>query len=162
MPNLPDTISYDDVGGTKSDYTAPVNAATDRSASDINIAFVNAAMLTRTGNRGWIRFTTDGSGVPSLIGPTSWQAVWKANTSAQPVAAKSTTGVMTFTFPTTVVDEMGESHTLNIQLAQGQSETNGCFVACSCSVNVITVRTFTAAGTTPADIASATFNLIFI
>lgn len=162
MPSLPESISYTDLGSDKTDYSNPVNSSTDRMAAEINTAFVNTAMMTRTANRGWIRFQTDGSGNPSLVSSASWNTVWRANTSAQPVLVKTGTGVMTATFPVSVTDEQSNSHTTNIQLVHGGLEgTVVGFINCSASANVITIRTFNVAGSA-ADLLSTNINVVFI
>jgi hypothetical protein len=138
-PNLPESISYSDVGGNKTDYSPAVNTNTDRLGTEMDTALVNIAMMTRTVNRGWIRFSTDGYGVPTL---TSWNACWRGNTSAQPVVARTGIGVLTATFATSVLDEQALSHTTNIQLVQAASETIPLIFVSSASANVITIKTF--------------------
>ena len=106
----PDSLSFSDLGGTKLEYTAPVDTSTDRSANEVNLAFAAAAALTRTAVRSWLKFSINGSGVPTLV---SWDASWKGGTSTPPVPWKISNGKYLITFPTTVLDEQGTSHTIN-------------------------------------------------
>ena len=108
----PDSLSYSDLGGTKLDYTAPVDSSTDRSATEVNAAFAATAAMTRTSIRCWLKFSTDGAGAPTLI---SWDASWKGGTTTPPTIALSATGKYLVTLPTTVLDEQAVSHSVNIQ-----------------------------------------------
>src|SRR5271169_4903419 len=114
MPLLPESSSFDDFGGAKINYSDPVDDTTDRDASEVNGVFCDVAMMSRAAVRGWLRMTLSAS-TPTLASTTSWNTTWKGSTSTPPVLARSTTGVFTITFPTTVNDENGDSHTVNIQ-----------------------------------------------
>ena len=112
----PDSLSYSDLGGTKTDYTAPVDSSTDRSATEVNAAFAATAAMTRTSIRCWIKFSTNGAGAPTLV---SWDASWKGGTTTPPTIALSATGKYLITFPATVLDEQAVSHSVNLQAVTG-------------------------------------------
>jgi len=108
----PDTLSYSDLGGTKIEYSAPVDTSTDRSAAEVNLAFAATAEMTRTSLRTWFKFRVNGSGAPTLV---SWDASWKGGTVTPPTFALIATGKYTVTLPATVLDEQGVSHSINLQ-----------------------------------------------
>jgi hypothetical protein len=143
MP-LPDSDSYATFGGTKVDYgTSQVDASTDRKAAEVNQVFCNVAMSTRTLTRAWVRFTAAASPVVA-----SWDAVWKGATSTVPTITLGTAGVYTITFPATVLDEMGTTHSLNFRAATGGFE-GASFGNINFSVltpNTVTVYCGTSAG----------------
>ena len=148
MPQLPESLSFNDVGGTKNEYTAVVDSSTDRSADEVNSAFCAIAEATRTVDRGWLRFVAVADGyTPALVSSSTWNTVWKGGTATSPVFGHPSTGVVTITLPTTVNDEQGVSHTVNVQGVTGNIEgsTFG-FINCDASSNVITVRTANTAG----------------
>ena len=108
----PDTLSYSDLGGTKTEYSAPVDTSTDRSAAEVNLAFAATAAMTRTSTKLWFKFSVSGAGAPTLV---AWDASWKGGTVTPPTIALIATGKYTITLPATVLDEQGTSHSLNFQ-----------------------------------------------
>ena len=75
-------------------------------------------------------------------------AVWGNDVSVKPTPAHTGTGVYTLTWPTTVTDELGESHSVN--LVDGWANVNGSTLyhvqVTITSPNVATVYVFNAAG----------------
>ena len=113
MSNLPpDSLSYSDLGGTKLEYTAPIDTSTDRSADEVNLAFAAVSAMSRTSPRAWVKFSVSGAGALTLV---DWDAVWKAGTVTPPVLTLVTTGKITITLPATVLDEQGAEHSLNLK-----------------------------------------------
>ena len=110
----PDSLSYSDLGGTKAEYSSPVDTSTDRSADEVNAAFAATSAMTRTSPRAWIKFSVSGASVLTLV---DWDAVWKAGTVTPPALTLVTTGKILITLPATVLDEQGESHSLNLKAA---------------------------------------------
>ena len=122
MSNLPpDSLSYSDLGGTKLEYSAPVDTSTDRSAEEVNAAFAAVAAMTRTAPKAWLKFAVSGAGALTLV---DWDAVWKASTVTPPVLTLVTTGKILITLPATVLDEQGESHSLNLKAAFASIEAS--------------------------------------
>lgn len=159
MP-LPDSDAFSTYGGALSDYgTGVVDPTTDRAASAANAAYCSVAMMTRTALRGHFAFATNGTSNPAT--PTSYEYVWKGSTTTAPTAARSSQGVYTFTLPTTVLDELGATHSVNLVRAWGQAQGSTAYhVQCSVSVNVITVRLFDMAGATT-DGSTTTIDVFF-
>jgi hypothetical protein len=156
MPQLPEKLSFEEVGGEKTDYAAVVDTSTDRSAEEINAAFCAIAETTRTAPRAFVRFTGHAT-TPVMV---AWEAMWKGATSTTPTLSRATTGVYNVTFPSTVDDERGESHSLVLRGAHASLEggTFG-FITATISSNVVTVRLANTAGTAN-DFAGTTFLLV--
>jgi hypothetical protein len=110
----PDSLSYNDLGGTKLEYSAPVDTSTDRSATEVNTAFAATAAMTRTSIRCWLKFSINGAGAPTLV---SWDASWKGGTITPPVITNEATGKFLVTLPATVLDEQAVSHSVNLNVA---------------------------------------------
>jgi hypothetical protein len=135
---LPEKLSYDSLGGEKSDYSAIVDSSTDRSAVEVNAAYAAVAMMSRTAPRALVRMTVSTSD-PVIA---SWESVWKAGTATAPTLVRSGAGVYSITFPSSVLDEQGNSHSLNFFGAQVSSEdftTAWLLAAYATSANSITV-----------------------
>lgn len=116
MPVLPEALSYEEVGGTKSDYAPIVDASTDRAADDVNKVFCSVAEMSRMCPRFWCKVTTTATGPTATI--VAWEAVWKGSTPTVPVLTYTgLTGVWEITLPTSVNDEMGNSHYVNLRAA---------------------------------------------
>ena len=137
---LPDKDDIDSYGGEKSDYAPIEDPTTDTSADEFNALKCSVAMGSRTAVRAWVRFTTHAT-TPGLV---AHDAVWGNSVAVQPTIARSGAGVFTVTWPTTVDDELGESHSLNLQAALVTVNGSTCyFSTCSItSANVATVYTF--------------------
>lgn len=137
-PNLPESLSYNELGGTKQDYSPVSDATTDRAANEINLTTAATSAMSRTALRGRVRFTTASTTGGLVL--NGWETVWKGETATLPLLARSTAGVFTITFPTSVVDEAGESHLVNIKDVVAGSETITVLAsAVVTSANVITV-----------------------
>ena len=147
MP-LPDSDSFVTYGGSKINYSAPVNPNTDYDATLLNLAFCNVAEITRTVPRAYVRFT--GASTTGNLILVNWDANWKGATTTAPILARSGTGIYTITFPTEVGDENGGSHNINfvsiygveiegtVELVHGQASLT--------SANIITLYTFNVSG----------------
>lgn len=159
--NLPDSFSYDSVGGDKADYgdIGAVDPSTDRIASEMNMALSAIAMSTRTIPRGYVRFTTAATTGGLVL--VDWNATWKGESPTAPVLVRSSGGVFTATFPASVVDEQGNSHSTNILNATGNIEgTTFGFINVSFSSNVITIRIANTAGSAN-DLVGTTVGVMF-
>ena len=67
--------------------------------------------------------------------------------------ARTGTGVYTLTWPSTVTDELGVSHALNLRWATASFENQAAFASAEVTaVNVVTIRLFNTGG------AAADFN----
>jgi hypothetical protein len=113
---LPDKATGSDNYGTPYQNERPVeDPTTEPDAGAINEALVDIAGCTRTIVRARVRFPglTYTSGTQS-IPITSHDAVWGSDVGVAPVVTQSATGIYLITWPTTVDDELGDPHTLNI------------------------------------------------
>lgn len=151
----PDADSLSTYGGAKQNYgVAPVDPTTDDDASAINQMKATVAMNSRTSPRVEVAFLGHAT-TPTI---DTWEAVWKAGTGTAPIPAHSATGIYTLTLPTSVNDELGVAHTLNLTRAWGQAEGSTAYqVQCKVtSPNVITAWVFNAAGAAANDAAGVT------
>lgn len=141
---LPDADSLSTFGGPYSNYgVAPVDPTTDVDAAFFNKMAADVAMASRMVSRCSVAFAGSAS-APTVA---SFEAVWKAATGTSPTPARTGTGTFTFTFPTSVNDELGVSHVLNLTSAEARAEGSTLYPCqASASGNVITVYVFNSAG----------------
>jgi hypothetical protein len=115
MPvGVPDKSTLSTYGGPLVDAYPVVNPNTDQDASAGNQQAADTAGMTRTATRCWARFTTASTTGGMTV--VNWDAVYgEVNTNAPPTPARTTTGVFTIVFPTTITDSLGVVHTINLQ-----------------------------------------------
>lgn len=144
MP-LPDSSSIDDFGGIFTDGPiGVVDPTCQMAASQGNNMSATVAMGSRMVPRCEVSFTG------AIVAPTTiaFEAVWKSKTPTIPTAARTGTGVFTFTFPASVSDELLAAHVLNLTSSWGFASGGTAYhVQASASANVLTVYVFTLAGT---------------
>ena len=142
MP-LPDVDSIDDYGGVLQNERPVDDPTTQRSAEQVNAAFDSAAGATHTVARAWARVVLGGAPTLAVTNPND--SVW--GVSPAPTPANTGTGTYTLTFPATVSDEIGNTHTLNLRWAEFQIEGNVFgFAQGSAAANVVTFTTGNSAG----------------
>jgi len=143
LPSIDTITTY---GGVFADYgVSVVDPTTDQSADDFNKMSASVAMMTNTAIRAWAIFTT--AATTGAMALQSHGAVW--GTSVAPTLARSGAGVFTVTWPSTVDDELGESHNVNILGVLRPNPYGSTLVhtqAERTSANVVTVYTFAAGG----------------
>lgn len=101
---LPRVASIQTYDGVKQDYSAPIDSSTDRAAAGANPAYGDAAAATHTVPRAIATLSyPDGDATPTV---TVRDEVWNNGNNAAPVALRTGVGVTTYTFPSTVVDEI--------------------------------------------------------
>ena len=149
MPSLPESLSFNELGGEKLDYSTVVDSSTDRSADEVNKVFCNVAQMSRLSPRVWCNISINITGPTATL--TNWDAVWKASSPTPPTLTYVTTGTWTLTFPTSVYDEMLNSHYVNLRGAWTSSTavaTNSLasFGTVISSANVITFTTHHSSG----------------
>lgn len=143
--SLPENSSIATYGFPKVNYSSPIDPSTDVDMDLLNIAMTDTAAMTRTVDRGWIRMSLAASSGALVL--NSWDTVWKESTPTLPVLARSSTGVFTVTFPTTVEDALENTYSVNLKgCSSGLTESCGGLFGCSVSVNVITITTKSLAG----------------
>lgn len=115
---LPNSATYSDYGGEKQDYSAPEDPTTDRSAAEMNEAFLDTAAMTRTISRAWFTFTVSG-GVCTV---TDHDAVWGNDLSVKPAVVYQIPGRYLVSIPPSVVDARGVSRTPNLKCGGANAE----------------------------------------
>lgn len=140
MSQLPDSLSYLDLGGTKADYSGVEDTSTDRSATEVNLAFGAIASMSRTTVRAWVKIGVSGAGALTLL---DWDACWKGGTVAVPVLTNVSGGQYTVTFPATVLDEQAASHAVNLKAAWASvtADTDIAYVNYTICPNILTANT---------------------
>lgn len=119
--SLPDTDSLPTFGGALKDYSPVVDATTDRAAAGANQAYADTAFASHLVPRCAARVTLS-SGAPVLV---SRDEGWNNGLNAVPAYARTTNGIYTATYPTTVMDEIpaglpgynAAGHILNLRYA---------------------------------------------
>lgn len=160
MP-LPDVDDLAALGGTFQNYASVEDPNTDCDAAFFNKNNANNAAMTQTLPRAICTFV--GNATTPTDPPSGFvhAAVWGASAPVKPTPARTGAGVYTLTFPTTVTDELGDSHTVNFRRAHGFAEGSTAYhvqVEVT-SANVLTVRVFDAGGT-PNDAAGVNLTVI--
>lgn len=110
--SLPNSNSFDNLGGELEDLYPVADPQTDLSAEASNDTRADLAMMSRTAYRAIVQFTAAAS--PSLVG---WDAVWKGSDSTAPEITRSSQGHYLITFAETVINERGLEVGLNFQFA---------------------------------------------
>ena len=118
MSGMPDTSTIDTYGGVLVNYDSIVDPTTDRDATAMDQALEDCAQMTHTATRAWARFTL--AATSGAIVRASSDAAW-GNT-VPPTAARGSTGTFVFTWPATVTDGLGNSHSVNLKWAEARIE----------------------------------------
>ena len=121
---LPDIASFSDYGGEKQDYSAPEDPTTDRSAAEVNPAFADVAAGTRTAIRAFVQFSFNGATLDLI----AHDSVWGNGVSVEPTLAVAATGKFRVTFPSSVVDALGETHAVNLRAGWANIENVGTHI----------------------------------
>ena len=148
MP-LPDVDDYTATfGGSKQNYAPVEDITTDEDAATRNQYVADVAMMTATCTRSWVEFlaaaTTGGMSV------TAHQAVWGNAIGVIPTLSRTSAGIYVITWPATVTDALGNSHTVNFRAAQAQVRDTAAGWDALCiptAANIITVYVRNPAGT---------------
>lgn len=144
---LPAIDDIDTLGGVLQNEDPIEDPLTQISAELDNINRANTAMMTHTLVRAMRAFI--GGAVPTdPLTLLVHDAVWGSTAPVKPTVTQSATGVHDVTWPTTVDDELGESHTVNFRNAFASVDgTVPIFTTATVtSANVVQVRTFSQAG----------------
>jgi hypothetical protein len=159
---LPDVDSLSTYGGAKEDYAPVEDYTTDEAAAHRNLYAANVAAMTHTATRAWVSFVGNAS---SATDPASniHDAVWGNGVSVKTTNARTGTGVWTLTWPTSVTDELGVSHAVNLRRAWASVEGSTPYLVTvtPTSSNVLTVRIFNTSGTAN-DAAGVTINVFAV
>lgn len=132
---LPDRDDYAIVGGEITDYQPAEDASTDLPALADAIARCNVAAMSRVVTRAYAAFTTNGTTCTLLDCDGCWPSGTFGGPNA-PTVTRTGLGLYTVTWPTTITDERGVTHNLNLRRGLGDIEPGSSppaiFVHVSC------------------------------
>lgn len=111
LPSYTQTI--DDFGGEKTNYAPVADPETDIDADEWNQIANDVTMLGRMGCRAYVEVDPTADGYLSGCS-AQWQ---NASTTYAPTILCDSNNVWTITFPSTVVDELGNSKALSLRQA---------------------------------------------
>ena|SRR3990167_2653288 len=117
---LPDRDNLSTFGGSLSNYSDVVDPTTDEDAEWRNKYVADVAMMTHTITRGARSFLGSTGGVTQIADPSTGfvhDNLWGDASSVKATASYVATGEYELTVPTSVVDELGTSHTLTLRRA---------------------------------------------
>ncbi len=146
---LPDVDSVDNYGGILANYAPVEDPTTDQDADAMNVMKASVAGVTHTVARAWARFKSgDGFVVaPEFTATNSHDANWGSDLSVRPALARTGVGVYTLTWPSTVTDELGANHSLNLRWVFASLENQAAVVCAEMtSTTLATIRLFDMAG----------------
>ena len=150
MPSLPETTDVNELGGVLSNYGAVEDPTTDLDADADNKNRACTAMMTHSAIRAMRRFTGHAATPTDPASGFVHDAVWGSTAGVKPTVSIAAT-VYSVTWPASVSDELGVSHTTNLRMADAWVENTGAThyraSARVTSANVVEVRCFNAAGT---------------
>lgn len=123
LPDIDSITSYNGApNGTLIDYSAVEDPNTDQPAAGANAQQASTAMMTRMASRAYCTFTyASGSSAPV----NEHDAVWGTGAPVLPVVARSSAGIFTITWPTTVSDALGATRSVNFRRGWPNIEAAG-------------------------------------
>ena len=149
---LPGEATLSDTYGGPYTNEHPVeDPTTEVDAAALNEMAADTSAMTRTTPRAWMSFVGvaySGSGT-DVVAVADHNANWGGAVAVKPTVGQSATGVYLITWPATVVDELGISHSVNIRYPH-QPMTVGPTIAyaqiTAMTANTMTLKTFNAGG----------------
>lgn len=140
----------DTYGGPYANERPVEDSTTEVDAPFFNEMGADTAAATRTAVRAWVAFAglTYTAGDQS-IAVVDHDAVWGGAIGVIPTIIQNPAGTYVITWPTTVDDELGETHTLDIQMPLQPTLITATLMDVRVSAftaNTITLKTFSAAG----------------
>lgn len=120
MSVLPDSSTYESLGGTIADYDEVVDPTTDLPALADNETRANVAGMSRVTKRVWFTWTNNGS-VGTLV---TFDSVVGNSATNYPTINKQATGQWRFTFPATAIDAIGTSRSWSFKHGNGSAQHN--------------------------------------
>jgi hypothetical protein len=145
MPPLPEIDSIQTLGGVLRNSYPVADPTTDLDADRDNVNRCDTAMMTRMGERCWCAITL--AATTGALVVVAKEAQWGLNTPAAPTPVRTATGSFTITWPTSVLDELGNAHALALRWATGHARGSARYsVQASTVGNVITFYVFDSSG----------------
>lgn len=140
---LPDNDDYASLGGGITNAYPVANPQTDIDAAKLCKLIANVASMVGTSWRAWALVDL------STIAIASHGSQWGDDLSVKPVPSKLSTGVYAITWPTSIVDDLGASHTLALRAAARPGVVSATLYhaqIASVVANVVTFNVWNAAG----------------
>lgn len=113
--SLPNSNSYNNLGGELSDYSPVTDPTTDLSAEASNEMRSDVAAMTRTATRAWVSFQVSGTSI--VVDSSDYDAVYGNANLYKPTGSYDAPGDYTITFPASIVDARSNTISVNIQAA---------------------------------------------
>jgi hypothetical protein len=129
---LPDIDTIATLGGKLQNYAPVADPLTDLAADLDNNNRCDTAMMTRLAQKSWCAITL--AATTNAIVLLAHEAQWGNGGAVAPVPAHVSTGIYRVTYPATVEDELGNSHTLNFRWGEGHVRGSAAY-----TVNVVPV-----------------------
>ena len=162
---LPNASSLALYGGAINDYAPVTDPTTDRTSGGTtgvgeNQAYTDVAAMTHCAIRGFAAIVGSAT-APALAATNQSDGVWGSQPAQQPTIARTGTGVVTATWPTTYVDELGNTQTINLRRGWGNFEGAAGDISVTITApNQATINLYNVAGSA-ADFAGNTY-VIFV
>lgn len=145
-------------GGSLNDYSPVVDPTTDRPAAGANQAYASVAAMTAICPKCFARIVGSAT-APALSVSNGHNSMWGNSVGVAPVIARTALGIVTATWPATVLDGLGVTQTLNFRYAVATLEgSNAGDISCSVNANVVTLNLWNGSGSA-SDFAGATYNV---
>lgn len=134
------------------DYLPVTDPTTDQTsggqtgAPGANQWMCSTASMTHTSRRAWARFLGNAT-TPTLAVSNGHDAHWGSSSPVKPTLVRSAVGIYTVTWPATVTDALGVSHTVNLRWSKACAEGSTLFLVQTSvtAANIVTVYVFTTA-----------------
>jgi hypothetical protein len=118
MPILPGTASFEELGGSLTNYTEVVDPTTDLPDVASNQARAIVAGLSRLAPRVFLEFTNDG--ITGTLTPGTFNSVVGNGATNYPGVLRVSEGWYRFVFPATCIDFLGSTQSWNFKRAKCQ------------------------------------------
>jgi hypothetical protein len=149
---LPDKDAVDATYGGPYANGRPVeDPKTEVDQGFLNALLASVASATHTVPRAWVTFngkTYSGSGT-DVVTVVDHDANWGSGTGVKPTVGQTGTNTFLITWPATVTDELGGSHTLNIRYPHEPTTIDTTLSRAKVTAktaNTLTIQTFNSAG----------------
>jgi len=156
LPDKTDTIAT--LGGILANAEPVTDATTDLDADADNKARANNAMMSRTACQALRRFTGHATTPADPGSGLVHRALWGSAVGVKPPVTKGGTGIYLVTWAATQNDELGVSHSLNLEIARAWVEVTGATLILATAritaPNIVEVRVYTMAGALTDAVAS--------
>lgn len=133
---IPNSLTFDGLGGARRDAYEMVSPQTDYKAEEINDVLCAAAMMSRCANKIGLLLML---GVSPIV--LKYDSSWKMKTPNVPSIVRNGVGDYDIVFPASVVAEDDSEESVNLRFAQCSVVSGDFgFVKISASANVINIK----------------------